>query len=708
VWDHQTGHFKAKPLHHRQHGFRAGHSCDTALAETIDCIESAFHTGEFALGLFFDIKGAFDNLSIEETLKTMRERGMSKKFIRWYGSYLNTRTVTASMHGETQTRKPTRGFPQGGVYSGDFYNLGGEPVMRIVNSVKKKIKNINDKARNGFGFADDTNVILRGHCIMTLFNQMQQIINEILVWSNKFGLEFCMKKTQYIIFTRKKLNRKNLPDLFIKSTKVKEVDSKNEGLKYLGVILDDKLSFRLHIKDKIQQTKGKLALLRNRVRKEHECNPTWLKYCYIAVAQPTLTYAAHIWIHKLTAQHRKQMLKISRIACTIIAPQIGNAPTDGLEVILGLIPLDIHLETTAVNTFLNIENTYDTFWNGTCKNGVKKGFRHNMNMLADKYYPERLISEKTSELCMIKNFSTEQCETADIEVYTDGSKIGHNVGFGIHVRGVIEFDYYGSLRSEANVLQAEVKAIQMATQMLIEDHECNDLVIVFKTDSKSAIQGISQCKFDALSTLDARKAIDYLGRNNLVFINWVKGHASVAGNMEADRLAKLGTEYPDQEHSLVSTSYRKKSIYINAIREWNSRWLNQTDNRLQTKHWFSSINIKKSGELIKLNRNMLKNITRFITGFNFLGRHLHKVDPSITQFCRACDSFDEVEDSLHLVKECPAFLNLSKKLMPSYHSSGDWQVKEVMAFISSNEISFMLSDRRRNDDLGSGDGEGRG
>ena len=85
--------------------------------------------------MFLDVKGAFDNLSIEQALYAMEERGVPHKFIRWYRSYLNTRVVIAEMHGVTQMRKPAKGFPQGGVFSPTFYNISGEAAMFIPGAI---------------------------------------------------------------------------------------------------------------------------------------------------------------------------------------------------------------------------------------------------------------------------------------------------------------------------------------------------------------------------------------------------------------------------------------------------------------------------------------------------------------------------------------------------------------------------------------------
>ena len=48
------------PMHPRQHAYQAGKSTESALHQLVGRIEKALDAKEFALGIFFDIEGAFD------------------------------------------------------------------------------------------------------------------------------------------------------------------------------------------------------------------------------------------------------------------------------------------------------------------------------------------------------------------------------------------------------------------------------------------------------------------------------------------------------------------------------------------------------------------------------------------------------------------------------------------------------------------------
>ena len=70
-----------------QHVFRKGNSTDTCLSEVIDRIESSILRKQFALGVFFDIEGAFDNVLTSKVLEGLDEKGVPKDIIRWYGRF---------------------------------------------------------------------------------------------------------------------------------------------------------------------------------------------------------------------------------------------------------------------------------------------------------------------------------------------------------------------------------------------------------------------------------------------------------------------------------------------------------------------------------------------------------------------------------------------------------------------------------------------
>jgi hypothetical protein len=86
-------------------------------------------------------------------------------------------------------------------------------------------------------------------------------------------------------------------------------------------------------------------------------------------------------------------------------------------------------------------------------------------------------------------------------------------------------------------------------------------------------------------------------------------------------------------------------------------------------------------------------MTKFLTGFSFLGRHLHMVDDNLTKYCRACED-DNIEDSIHLTY-CDALLNISRQILTTYHEDHTmWDVPSMLEFISHNKVAKLLHGQR--------------
>jgi len=75
------GLFIRSPLNKNQHAYLAGKSTDTALHNLVGKIERALNNKEYALGVFLDIEGAFNNATPASLLSVMRSKGVEHTVI---------------------------------------------------------------------------------------------------------------------------------------------------------------------------------------------------------------------------------------------------------------------------------------------------------------------------------------------------------------------------------------------------------------------------------------------------------------------------------------------------------------------------------------------------------------------------------------------------------------------------------------------------
>ena len=120
-------------------------------------------------------------------------------------------------------------------------------------------------------------------------------------------------------------------------------------VKYLGVILDPKLNWRLHIENKCDKALRSFYQLRNSVGKTWRVTPKVAYWMYTAVIRPMITYAAVVWwprVDKITAG--KKLEHIQQLACLHITSAVRTTPTAALGTIIGLTPLPIFVKQEAM------------------------------------------------------------------------------------------------------------------------------------------------------------------------------------------------------------------------------------------------------------------------------------------------------------------------------------------------------------------------
>ena len=86
-----------------QHGFQRGKSTEHNLIHAINYIGQAFNENKFCIGVFFDLKKAFDVCSHEILLMKLSKIGI--RGVEWFKSYLSERTQYVDINGSHSSEK---------------------------------------------------------------------------------------------------------------------------------------------------------------------------------------------------------------------------------------------------------------------------------------------------------------------------------------------------------------------------------------------------------------------------------------------------------------------------------------------------------------------------------------------------------------------------------------------------------------------------
>ena len=221
-------------LHDMQFAYQKSKSTETALHKLVDRIEGALKIKEFALGIFIDISGAFDNASFDAILRTLRAKGIRESIINWIHNMLRLRIINAD---NDICVTAVKGCPQGGVLS---------PLLWLILA-DELISHLNKFGFYTQAYADDFATVLVGQHIKTLEDLLNTVLNEMTNWCNRVGLSINCNKTTMVLFT----NRKKIEPIQLRSIKFKEIKLSG-SVKYLGITLDSKLSWKSDLGDKPQ------------------------------------------------------------------------------------------------------------------------------------------------------------------------------------------------------------------------------------------------------------------------------------------------------------------------------------------------------------------------------------------------------------------------------------------------------------------------
>ena len=224
-------------LYEKQFGFQSGYSTNDAIFQLVDKIFDHFEKEQFTLGVFIDLSKTFDTVDHSILLKKMRFDGITDKNLAWFESYLSNRKqyIEIGENSKTDLKYVTCGVPQGSI-------LGPLLFIVYVNDLPNASRLLDPKM-----FVDDTNLFFHHKDSKHLFTVVNNELVNIKDWFTANKLSLNVQKTKYLFFHKQ--SKKDdiplcLPKLIINNYEIQRVES----IKFLGVLLDQHLTWKEHIK----------------------------------------------------------------------------------------------------------------------------------------------------------------------------------------------------------------------------------------------------------------------------------------------------------------------------------------------------------------------------------------------------------------------------------------------------------------------------
>ena len=164
--------FEENNIHYEYYfGFRKNNSTSHAIITLVERVTKALDTGKYVVGVFLDLKKAFDTVNHVILLRKLECYGIQGNILNWFISYLSYRSQYVDYNSKHSERKHIHhGVTQGCIFV---------PLLFILY--------VNDFSRSSdllfsILFADDTTVIIEGIHYKDIINNLNIELKKVDSW----------------------------------------------------------------------------------------------------------------------------------------------------------------------------------------------------------------------------------------------------------------------------------------------------------------------------------------------------------------------------------------------------------------------------------------------------------------------------------------------------------------------------------------------
>jgi hypothetical protein len=288
-------------LNKNQYGFQKNKNTIGAIYELVLGVASSFERGHKTAGAFCDLSKAFDCVDHRILIEKIKFYGIDGTALKWLTSFLSNRHQRVQNHCSgtfSNFLQSSNGVPQGSIL-GPFLFLIYINDLRLINPDSRIIT-----------YADDTTVLTSGAHVDGLTAKLNANLRYISDWFVANGLSLNSNKSHLINFHCSRLTD-SLPPNSTNNMNMNLSSTTN----FLGVALDDALSWREHIK-KLSVTLNKAYYVLLTLK--HALDRESLIMVYYAYVYSHISYGIIFWGNSVDS-HRifKLQKRIIRIICGI-------------------------------------------------------------------------------------------------------------------------------------------------------------------------------------------------------------------------------------------------------------------------------------------------------------------------------------------------------------------------------------------------------
>ena len=582
-----------------QCGFRKHHSTTNALLALESSICRAFASKLHHLTIFFDLEKAYDTAWRHGILKTLHEIGLRGRMPVLIKNFLTNRVIRVRIKNTTSDDYSlTGGIPQGSVLS---VTLFGIAINGIINILPKDVLSTL--------YADDLSISFAASKMAVAERRLQLAIDKIHEWASYRGFRFSVAKTVVVHFCKNRGLHPD-PDLYLNGNRI----PCKEEARFLGLVFDRKLTWIPHLRSLKVSCLQALNLLKVLAHTTWGADRKTLLKLHETLVLSKLEYGCEVYA-SATPSRLRMLDSIHHAGVRLATGAFKSSPIPSLLVDAGFLPLEERRKKQILSLWYRLKRTPHSAASKkmTADSGTRLySNRHSLakpfgcrarDVLTELSAPDIKISEvKTTKMgpwlfpevtsckCISdrKDTLSPQAQRAmfldhfynghrdTVPIFTDGSKSDGGVGFSV-VFPSLSRSF--SIPTPSSIFTAELRAILYSLSVIYVMPETDFTIF---SDSLSALQAMKSSRsphpivVEILEWLFLNKK-----RGKTVGFCWVPAHVGVAGNEEADRLAKSASNCPPVRSYAVPAEDIRPLIRRSLLNAWQEKWTNIGPNKLR-------------------------------------------------------------------------------------------------------------------------------